>query len=416
MEDWTMTKNTRTKGDTLRTAASLVGVSTGIFITILSFAVIDALGSSIQSGFDHFGSNLVMIDRFPTSFEEGDDWARFASRPAVSIEDFTFLKNNSSVAESVAFTAKGKAQVSVVGKRSLHTSSARDAVTCNITGVAGQWNQLCLSPLASGRFLSSQGSSLETGKAMIGQELSDKLFGKGCNPVGLSVKAGSVPLQIVGCFADEGNNIISLIPTANTLLVDAVSAQTIVGKGNLETMIIARPRSEFGKEALADEFTGLLRRFRRLPQSAENNFAVNTLESLAAQTLSIIGKIKVIGGIIGLFSLLIGAFGIITVLRLSVKERTPQIGLKKALGAKRWRIVWEFMKEALQLSACGSLMGIFMAWVVTLAVPVGVLDISLKLEQILTAAGIATALGLAAGTLPSVQASRLNPVECLGYV
>ena len=156
-----------------------------------------------------------------------------------------------------------------------------------------------------------------------------------------------------------------------------------------------------------------LRASRGLRASQEDNFALNTMEDLCRETVSLTRKISAGGLAIALFSLLIGGFGIVNIMLVSVKERTFIIGLKKALGAKRRRILLEFMLEAVSLSLMGAALGLLLAWGALALIPSGVLTVRLSAANAILGFAMAVVLGLASGVLPAAQASRLAPVDAL---
>jgi putative ABC transport system permease protein len=189
-------------------------------------------------------------------------------------------------------------------------------------------------------------------------------------------------------------------------------AERISGKETLETMIAVGPGTA-GRETAIGETRRLLRASRGLRASQEDNFALNTMEDLCRETVSLTRKITAVGIIITLFSLLIGGFGIVNIMLVSVKERTFQIGLKKALGARRRRILMEFMAEALAMSVLGAALGLMLAWGTLALIPAGVITARLSAGHIALAFAVSLVLGLASGVLPAAQAARLNPVEAL---
>ncbi|MBQ1169009.1 MAG: FtsX-like permease family protein, partial [Bacteroidales bacterium] len=156
-----------------------------------------------------------------------------------------------------------------------------------------------------------------------------------------------------------------------------------------------------------------LRASRGLRASQEDNFALNTMEDLCRETVSLTRKISVGGLAIALFSLLIGGFGIVNIMLVSVKERTFIIGLKKALGAKRRRILLEFMLEAVSLSLMGAALGLLLACGALALIPSGVLTVRLSVANAILGFAMAVVLGLASGVLPAAQASRQDPVVAL---
>ena len=393
------------RSDALRTFLSLVGVSVGIFVVTVSFALVDAFSHSVVAGFDHFGSDMIMVERFPVS--GGTDWERYASRPQPSREDYNCLSGGFGW---TALAGETKADIVCDGK------AMRE---CKLVGVSGDWQHLVYSGVCAGRDFSRAELSGSDAKVIIGAKVAQGLFGvdvaSGAAAVGVcgrTVRIAGRNMTVIGVLSYEGKNIINLYATDYALFVPFATAERIAGKETLETMIAVGPGAT-GRETAMGDARRLLRASRGLRASQEDNFALNTMEDLCRETVSLTRKITAVGIVITLFSLLIGGFGIVNIMLVSVKERTFQIGLKKALGARRRRILLEFMAEALAMSVLGAALGLLLAWGTLTLIPTGVITARLSAGHIALAFAVSVVLGLASGVLPAAQASRLNPVEAL---
>lgn len=388
----------KNKSDALRTFLSLVGVSVGIFVVTVSFSLVDAFSHSVVAGFDHFGSDMIMVERFPVT--GGGDWSRYAARPQPRWEDYMALSGTS--AGWIAFAAEAQADIVCDGKM------LRD---CKLLGVSGAWQHLVYSRVSGGRDFSAAELSGAGSKVIIGSKVAQELFGRD-NACGRTVRIDGRNMTVTGVLSYEGKNVINLYATDYALVVPYAVARQIAGRDNLETMIAIGPGAE-GREAAMESARRTLRASRGLRASQEDNFALNTMEDLCRETVSLTRKISAGGLAIALFSLLIGGFGIVNIMLVSVKERTFIIGLKKALGAKRRRILLEFMLEAVSLSLMGAALGLLLAWGALALIPSGVLTVRLSATNAILGFAMAVVLGLASGVLPAAQASRLAPVDAL---
>ncbi len=475
------------KSDALRTFLSLAGVSVGIFVVIVSLVLVDAFQSAVVAGFDHFGSDMVMVERFPVVSEEGDDaWRSYAARPMPSYADFQALSGGLTVSleasdregrrsggslcagESAAAAgsqsgglqsagaagsqsgalrsagAGGSSQYSLqsaaaAGKKyaaagsaasaegwtALGASSEADAIyggkilrDANLVGVCGAWRNMVYSDILWGRDFSQAELSGGDSKVILGARAAEELFGAdldGGDPAqvcGESIRVGGRNLTVVGVLTREGKNIINLYATDYSLVVPYSTAEAIAGRDALETMIAIGPGAG-GRDAALGESRRILRAVRGLRSSSEDNFALNTMEDLCRETVALTGKISLIGVALALFALLIGGFGIVNIMLVSVKERTPVIGLKMALGATRRRILREFLCEAVLLSTLGAALGLLLAAALVALIPSGAIEACIRPHHIAEAFAIALALGLVSGLAPAAAASRLNPVEAL---
>ena len=398
------------KSDALRTFLSLSGVSIGIFVVTVSFALVDAFSRSVVAGFDHFGIDMIMVERFPVVNEGEADWSRYAARPQPSREDYLAVQVN--VAASwTAFAGSSQAEIVCDGK------VLRE---CKLVGVSGQWQHLVYSGVAAGRDFSLAELSGRDSKVIIGARIVQELFGMDMRSdagsaeavCGRTVRISGRNMTVIGVLSYEGKNIINLYATDFALMVPFATAENIVGKDNLETMIAVGPGPS-GHETAMQEARRALRASRRLKAAQEDSFALNTMEDLCRETVALTRKITAAGLIIALFSLLIGGFGIVNIMLVSVKERTAAIGLKKALGAKRRHILMEFMTEALALSVFGAALGLLLASGVLALIPSGVISARLSPSHIALAFALSLVLGLISGLAPAAQAAKLNPVDAL---
>lgn len=440
------------KSDPLRTFLSLFGVSVGIFIVVVSFALVDAFKRAVVAGFDHFGSDMIMVERFPVVEESsgdgagngdggGDaDWSRYAARPQPSREDYLALcssslgagrqgaDNQQDMQTNPYAMGGGYIRQSADDQRNTcqpiisWTALAGEAEAdisysgkimrgCKLVGVCGAWQHLIYSSVCQGRDFSGAESSGGDAKVVIGAKIAEQLFAEG-DCCGRTVRIGGRNMTVIGVLSLEGKNIINLYAADYALFVPFATAERIAGERALETMIAAGPGSATREVALG-EMRRTLRAARRLSPSQEDNFALNTMDDLCRETVALTRKITVLGLIIALFSLLIGGFGIVNIMLVSVKERTWSIGLKKALGARRKRIMAEFLLEALLLAVFGAVAGLLLAWGAVALIPAGVIDAAITPAHILLAFGVALVLGLASGLAPAAQAARLNPVDAL---
>lgn len=433
------------KGDGLRNILSLAGVSIGIFIVVVAFALVDGFKRAVSAGFDHFGSDMVMVDRFPSDSDEGD-WSRFAARPQPSFEDYSYVREHLAM-PGVRLAFAGKAGADAVAEGKL----IRD---CDLLAVGGDWPMLLYSGVEKGRQFSAAESSGSDDKVIIGAKVASGLF-QDSDPCGSTLRVSVVSpegvriqrnLRIVGVLSPEGKKVISLYKSDYAVIIPYGSARRLVAEDGMETMIAAKggaagmtaakgavvnavaggdaAKGGAGREArsggagvdcelLKERLRLLLRSARRLSPGQEDNFSLNTMESMAGQVMSLVGKINLAGMAVALFALLVGGFGIMNILFVSVKERTPQIGLKKALGARRRVIVGEFLAEALVLSAAGAAVGLALAALLVSLIPSGAVEVHMTVKYAVWAFALALGLGTASGLAPALAASRLNPVETL---
>ena len=253
---------------------------------------------------------------------------------------------------------------------------------------------------------------------ILGGVIAEELFGPGIDPLDKEVNINGRKLRVVGALKKSGKEILKPFNFDNGILVGYNLARRgfgIRGKGEFErTSIMVQANPGVDLEDMKDEITGVLRGERRLKPKEENNFALNTLSILSGLFDSVFGTLNVSGFIIGIFALFVGMFSVANIMFVSVKERTNIIGIKMALGAKRWFILLEILIEAVVLCIVGGLIGLALIAIVTFGISKAMdFDIHLSLSNTLIGILTSIVVGVLSGLIPAGQASRMDPVEAI---
>lgn len=381
MNDFWVQAFRQLKADRLRTLLSLLGVSVGIFSILAALTLIDSLRATVRDSFEAYGSDVLFVEREPLEPDLNEDgvfrWWVYAGRPPVTWREYRYLEEQGDGAFSkIAYAAYG-----------------RDAV-----GVAGEWSLLVPQPLAAGRGFTSRETDQGAPFALVGADVDAT--------VGDILWIEGARYEVIGVFAKAGMTTVSPVDIDHVRLIPC---RTMRGPVLRSSIVLS--------EADESLVRSLLRTVRRLPPGAPDDFSFNRLSFLLDEMNEIFTLVSRLGWIIGLFSLLVGGIGIANMLYVSVEERKPQIGICRALGAKRAVIVREFLSEAVALSFLGALGGIFLAAAgiaaARLAMAGGGLPLFLSLRAILTGLAVALALGLLFGAAPARTAARLTPVEAI---
>ena len=404
------------RSDKLRTFLSLFGVSIGIFSIVAILTAIDSLKGVIMEGLKTFGSDAVIIQRFPMAGGEDEDgnavmevgedgfkWWEYLKRPAVTAEDYAFLKENTRYSYAISFMVQLSAEVKY----------QRNSISgCGISCVAADWEKMTKVELSAGRYFSAEELSRGGNVAVIGSEVADELFGEG-DPVGKRIKIGAKDAYVIGKFKEQGDEL-SLVDTDNSILVPLNFGKYMVNLREKNGAIVAKPAEGVSETDFQDELRNLMRSRRRLRPGDKNDFSVNKMTFLLSFVQNIFSSLNMAGWVIAGFSLLIGGFGIANIMFVSVKERTNMIGIQKALGAKKYVILTQFLTEAAFLAVTGGLIGILMVWLVVLAVPEDIgLTMRLSLSNILSGVAIASVIGVLSGFIPARIGAGLNPVDAI---
>ncbi|OFX78401.1 MAG: hypothetical protein A2X19_01985 [Bacteroidetes bacterium GWE2_39_28] len=394
------------KGDKFRTFLSLFGVTIGIFSIVTVFTAIDALQSNVERGLNSFGTTTVYVQEFPFAPEEGEEykWWEFRTRPTPKYEEYLFLKSNSKTLESVAFVTF--TNLSVKYRRNTFTGGF-------VTAPTFEWDKVANVEIDNGRYFSMSETQSSVPVAIIGYEVAETLF-KGEDPINKIIKLGNSNTRVIGVMRKAGESIVNIFDTDNSVLVPYSYAGTLFNVKRSSAMICLKPQDNVSRDEFIQEMRQLMRAVRRLKPKQKDNFALNEMTFLLNSTKEIFGGINLAGWIIGGFSILIGGFGIANIMFVSVKERTNLIGIQKALGAKKYTILTQFLAEAAVLALAGGAVGILFVSLLVLAV--GSNDsfpMQLSAYNIIRGLMISSVIGIVSGFLPAYTAANLNPVDAI---
>lgn len=388
----------------LRTVLSLLGITIGIFSIISVFTIIDSLESNIRNNVEAFGSNIVYLEKWPWTPEEGSDykWWKYSNRPQPTAKEFQEITEAIPTAEATA--------MSLSFYRTIQFDGA--SMSSEIIGATQQYDQMRKTEVEAGRYFTPYESGRGARVALVGSTIVEELFG-GADPVGKTIKIGASKVEIIGTLAKEGNNMFGM-SYDRQVLVPFQFARTITNPLWSNPSIMIKGPSGADKADFVAEATAVMRRLRRLGPSVESNFAVNETGAINKQLDSMFVVINLAGGIIGLFSILVGAFGVANIMFVSVRERTTQIGIQKALGARPYFILLQFTFEAILLSIAGGAVGLLLIFMGAAIISASTsFDVSLSLGNIVLGLLISSSVGAISGIFPAFSAARMQPVKAI---
>ncbi len=394
------------KGDRFRTFLSLFGVSIGIFSIVTVFTAIDALQKNVSTGLSSFGGNTLYIQPFPWEPPEGEEykWWEYRRRPNPRIEEFRFLKATSKTSEAIAFVSFS--QTNLRYKRNSFSEGF-------VTAPTSDWSKISNIDIEKGRYFSTFESHSSIPVVVLGYSVAEALF-EGEEPINKVIKISGGSAKVIGVLKKAGESIVSIFDTDNSIAIPYNFGATIFNVRNSEGMICAMPYENVNREDFIQEMKQLMRSVRRLKPSQSDNFALNEMTFLLKQTKAIFSGINLAGWIIGGFSILIGGFGIANIMFVSVKERTNIIGIQKALGAKKYMILTQFLSEAALLAIAGGIIGILMVFgVVLLTRGSEAFPMELSAYNIFRGLLISSLIGIISGFVPAYTAACLNPVDAI---
>ncbi|MBR3303312.1 MAG: ABC transporter permease [Bacteroidales bacterium] len=404
------------KGNKFRTFLSLLGVSFGIFTIVAIFTAIDALRSNVMRGFESLSSNMIQVSKWPMGLEDEDGnislvtenfeyrWWDYMKRPNITYEDYKYLKENSQKAKALLYISFGNANMKY-GRNSISSAT----VLCSTEGLGDVMNL----ELESGRLITLSEYESAAPVVLLGNNIAETLF-DGEDAIGKIVKLKGADYSVVGVFAKQGESLLNMVQTDGVALIPFLNGRQFFNMRDTDGELDVVGKEGVPTQELAQEIKQLLRQFRRLRPGEKYNFSINELSAVEGLVENIIGVINNVGWIIAAFSLLIGGFGIANIMFVSVKERTNIIGIQKALGAKRYFIMTQFLTEAVFLAVAGALVGIaLIAFIIWIAPIPAEYQVALSFSNTLKGILIASVIGVLSGILPAWSAARLNPVDAI---
>ncbi len=392
------------KANKLRTFLSLFGITIGIFAIISVFTMIDSLEKNVRDSLQALGKKVVYVQKWPWGGNEEYPWWKYLNRPEPTLSDLEEIRRKSLLIDAACFNVAYNKQLKYNG------NNIPDAT---IYGISTDFDKIRTFDLSEGRFFNQFEINSGRPYAVIGSDIAKDLF-QGANPLDKTIKIGGQKVTVIGVFAKEGKSAIGENSLDNMVIIPLTLARTMVDLKNSGPWIMVKAKDDTSTEDLIDELRGILRAHHRLKPLEEDDFALNQIDLLKDSLDSIFASINFAGGFIAFFSIIVGGFGIANIMFVSVKERTSQIGIQKALGAKRYFILIQFLYEAVLLAVAGGVIGLLLIFVGTLAVTYGLdFNVTLTLPNIIRGLLISAIIGIVSGFVPAWMASRLSPVEAI---
>jgi putative ABC transport system permease protein len=392
----------------LRTFLSLLGITIGIFCIISVFTVLDWMQKSIHDSISSLGDNVLYVQKFPWTFDRNWAWWDIIKWPVVSKYDYQSVLNKSTKSNSACLSIEQPEQIKY--NKNLASDIRIDAVTHDYQNIRSF-------DIENGRYFSPEESASGKNVAIIGAVIAERLFER-TDPVGKQIKIAGKKTNVIGVFKKEGKGGITDNGLDEMTLVPLNFGKTFINMKNyfLDATLMIKAKPGVDIQELSDETTMILRAARRLQPKEINNFSVNKPSMLTQGFDAVFVGINIGGWVIGGFSILVGGFGIANIMFVSVRERTNIIGIQKALGAKKFFILQQFLVESMLLSILGGLLGVLMIFIGTLVINyLWDLNMYLTIGNIFMAIFISGIIGVIAGYAPANAAAKMNPVEAIGF-
>jgi putative ABC transport system permease protein len=386
----------------------MLGILIGVSAVISVLSLGSAQAAIVEESFATLGSNLIYV----TPPELGISGV--GSQTTLTLEDAQAIARYATSVEAVAPMAQTYAQI-VAGGESLSNTI--------IAGVTPESEMVDNYAVAQGSFITDFDYGARSRVAILGSEVATTLFGE-LDPVGQSMRIGGRQFQVSGVLESRGvgfglEDMRVYIPLST--FYSTLATSQVGSRGSSVNIISVKVKSSDELEFAEQEITDILRNSHGLRAGESDDFRVISVESVARQVTQVLGIIQlVLAGIAGI-SLLVGGIGIMNIMLVSVTERIREIGLRKAIGAKRRDILTQFLIESATLSLCGGALGVGLGWIIVKIMSVVATNAGFSFRAvlpgyaILLAVGVAIFIGLASGLYPAIRAARLDPIESLRH-
>lgn len=391
------------RSNKVRAILTMLGIFIGITVVVLMSTAIKGIDNSFQNGLSALGSDVLYIDKW--AWFGNVDWWKLRNRKNLDMDDFNKFKEMANLPLAVA---------PVLNTQQTIKFGDRRVESANCNGSNADYVMTTNFSFAQGRFYSDIESEGSRNVAVIGSEIAKTLFPLG-DALDKTIKVGPQNFKVVGVLTEQGSFILGPWNPDNQVFVPIGTIFKYFMNETFGSITInVRAQNPAMLEETKAEAEGIMRKIRGLKYSEENDFSINQQEGLVDNYNQVVGVIQIAGLFITGLSLFVGAIGIMNIMFVSVKERTKEIGIRKAIGAKRRTILFQFLLESSVICLVGGLAGLIAAVLLSMLVD-QFIPTSIQYDAVILAIFVSLLTGIISGLAPAYTAAKLDPVEALRY-
>ncbi|MCK5148429.1 ABC transporter permease [bacterium] len=391
------------KANKNRAVLTTLGVVIGIMAVATTMTVSNGLGNQFKEDISAVGSDVLYVSRIPWIIT--GDFFQFRSRPQITFEQCEKL--------AAQFKMPVIVTPSTGTRRNLkYESNILERI--NIIGTTEKQILVSNAVPDYGRFISGIDVHYKKFICVIGSEIKEHLF-PNVDALHKEIKVGRYTFRVVGVMEKMGGGTFGGPNYDRRVYIPITSFIRAYGSRNRQFTIAVKAPSQDVLEEFRYSLIGEMRQIRKLSPTEEDDFTINSMDSLMSAYNNVMGVVVVIGFIITSFSLFVGGIGLMNVMFVSVTERTREIGIRMAIGAKRKTILFEFLLEASCISLLGGLIGLVLSYGIALLIDKLLMPAAVSLPIVVIAIFVSFLIGVFSGLIPALRASRLHPIDALRY-
>jgi putative ABC transport system permease protein len=385
----------------LRSFLATLGIVIGVTSVTLMQTAIEGINRAFEKSISAVGADVLYVQKFEWFGRE--DFEFYRNRKDITMKQFEYLQNNAQTA-AIMCPSAGTSK----------TLKYKDLVLENVfvLGTTDDYQETFGANMEEGRFFTKSESDGGYPVCVIGTDIRNAFF-ENQNPLGKTIKIGTYSFRIIGVVEKQGS-LLGLFSLDNRVIIPIQRFFNLFG-GKRSLSINIKAADINNLEETKEEVKAIMRKARKVEFGQRDDFGVNQQEAFKTTYESLTSLIKIIGTLITSLSLIVGSVGIANIMFVSVKERTKEIGIRKAIGAKRSTIMSQFLIESIAICLLGGLIGIMISFPISLIIDAYVLPTAMPLWVILLGIFVSLFFGVLAGFFPAYSASKMDPVESLRY-